>query len=77
VARGWSRDLDEPDPSWLSGRLFHYDAVVLGRETSPEIVETVDRTQPQASRLVIDRLTGPPETLKPSLVVALAEAGIA
>lgn len=69
--------LADPGPSWLSGRLFHYDAVVLGRDTSPELVETVDRTQPQAPRFLIDRLTGPRETLKPSLVVALAEAGIA
>ncbi len=62
--------IDEPDHSWLDGRLFHYDAVLHGRRATPELLQAVASTQPQAPQIAVDQ---PPA----QLVAALAAAGVA
>jgi GT2 family glycosyltransferase len=75
-ADGWHERgvelIDRDDPSWLGGRLFHYDLVV--GECEPALAGTIARTQPQAARFTVDELmSGGSEGLRS----ALARAGIA
>jgi GT2 family glycosyltransferase len=60
--------LDEPDPSWLAERLFHYDVVLRGASASPRLLDAVRRTQPHAPHI---------DVAAPDLGAALAAAGIA
>jgi hypothetical protein len=69
--------LDESDPSWLSGRLFHYDLAVLRCDPHPSLLAALDATQPQATRSSLADLEGAPETLLPRLTTVMARAGIA
>jgi hypothetical protein len=55
--------------SWLDARRFHYSAVVSSRELEPGVVTALERTQPQAERLIV----GPDD----GLVARLASVGIA
>ena len=69
--------LDQQDTSWLDNRLFHYDAVVRGASASERLLAAVDRTQPQASELILAELDAPPETFPARLASALTSAGVA
>jgi GT2 family glycosyltransferase len=65
--------LDDPDHSWLSHRLFHYDAVLRGDDMACGLRDAVARTQPQAPQVALHRL-GPAAQ---GLAAALTAAGIA
>jgi GT2 family glycosyltransferase len=69
--------LDQDELSCLDRRLFHYDLAVCGRPTARALVEALDRTQPQASRISLEELADPPSSLPSRLVAILAAAGIA
>ncbi len=62
--------IDEPDHAWLSGRLFHYDAVLHAGDLTTRLLDAVQRTQPQAPEIVLDDPAWP-------LAAALAAAGVA
>jgi GT2 family glycosyltransferase len=69
--------LDAEDPSWLSGRLFHYDLVVRGITASAGLLAAVEQSQPQAAQLAVDQVVHSPDSLLSRLVPVLARAGIA
>jgi GT2 family glycosyltransferase len=69
--------VDQTDPSWLTSRLFHYDLAVLGERSDVPLLEALARTQPQAHRVSLTELVGPPENLHVRLKNVLVEAGIA
>jgi GT2 family glycosyltransferase len=69
--------VDQIDPSWLDERLFLYDIAVLGERADPWLLAALERTQPQASRIALAELDGPPENMLARVTPALAHAGIA
>jgi len=69
--------LEQRDPSWLRGRLFHYDAVLIGAGTSGPLLEAIRRTQPQAPQIALRELAETHGELVSQLVPLLARAGIA
>ena len=69
--------VEELQPSWLSNRRFHYDLVVLGSESDARLRAALERTQPQAPRILLRELDGAPETLRSRVTPVLVGAGIA
>lgn len=69
--------LTEPDPSWLSERLFHYDLVVLDADSGRHVSPALERTQPQAPRLALSDVAAPDGVFKGDTLRAFAKAGIA
>jgi hypothetical protein len=69
--------IDEVGASWLDERLFLYDIAVLGEPSDPWLLAALERTQPQAPRIALGELDGPPETLLARVTPALVDAGIA
>jgi GT2 family glycosyltransferase len=69
--------LDGTDRSWLSARLFHYDAVFLGQDSDEAVGRELARTQPQAPPITLDDRIQ--RESKPALWLArtLTRAGIA
>ena len=66
---------DAADPIWLESRLFHYDAVFLGRPDR-RLLDVIERTQPQASHIALADLDPEPDALLAELSDMLAAAGI-
>jgi hypothetical protein len=69
--------VDDVDPVWLTKRLFHYDAVVLGNQPDARLAATIEGTQPQARWISLSALDGPADALLSRAVPLLADAGIA
>jgi hypothetical protein len=69
--------IDQADPGWMDERLFLYDIAVLGERSDRPLVAALERIQPQAPRIALAELDGPPETLITRITGALVAAGIA
>lgn len=68
--------IDEPDPQWLSTRLFHYDVVLRGEGAPGRLLEAVAQTQPQAPQIALEQVAVAANG-RSSLLQALAVAGVA
>jgi GT2 family glycosyltransferase len=68
--------LDGADGSWLSARLFHYDAVFLRRDSEDALRAELGRTQPQAPLIPLDERSERESTSRSWLARTLPRAGI-
>ncbi|HUO70877.1 MAG TPA: glycosyltransferase family 2 protein [Solirubrobacteraceae bacterium] len=68
---------DATEPGWLSRRLFHYDAAVVGHQLAPVLRTALNRTQPYAPRIPLSVVAGSDGSHSAPLTAALASAGIA
>jgi hypothetical protein len=67
---------DEGPPEWLESRLFHYDLVLLGVHVHAQMLDALERTQPQALRTSLtafENVIG----MRSAIEALLATAGIA